>query len=584
MPSLLGRLLATSVLVAAGSVAATAWLAVHTTTQAIARQQSQELPADTRIYTTLLHYAATHPNWSGVTGPLADLAAGTGLDITLTGLDHQPIAGHGTPAGTPAATVDPLHVDSALSAAGGDLIDPAVVGPFLLPPTERDALHTIADQEVQCLADKMSMKSHVVDTPSGRPEVQVVDDYKHVAGYACYADQLATPTATEQSALHQLDGFVDACLAQRHQPPVDMDLDMTWHYGFTADSQIVQACVAGARREQLAPYVAPAALLYVAEPGQVTPGGFSLSQANVARIAAVTGLVLVLAVGLTVLVGVRMVRPLRILTHAVRAPGDHPVRVTVRSTDEIGTLAAAFNELSQRREHAEEQRRAMVGDIAHELRTPLTNIRGWLEGVEDGVVDTDPAWVSSMLEEVLLLQHVIDDLRDLAAADAGELRLHTEPVRPAVLLDQIAAAHRPRADTAGVRLIVDVTGDPELTADPVRLRQAVGNLVTNAVRHTPPGGTVTLCARRDGTDVVMAVTDTGAGIEPAELPHVFDRFWRAEKSRSRDTGGSGLGLAIVRQLAAAHGGTASVLSEPGTGTTVTLRLPMEERASRWGAG
>lgn len=182
--------------------------------------------------------------------------------------------------------------------------------------------------------------------------------------------------------------------------------------------------------------------------------------------------------------------------------------------------------------------------------------------------------MASLLEEALLLQHIIDDLRDLAAADADSFRLHREPVRIAELIDQVAEAHRARAEAAGVLLsVLPTDGEAELVADPVRLRQAVGNLVDNAVRHTPRCGSVTVAACPVGDELVIEVADTGTGIDPDELPHVFDRFWRAEKSRSRQTGGSGLGLAIVRQLAHAHGGTVTATSRPGEGAVFTLRLP-----------
>lgn len=201
--------------------------------------------------------------------------------------------------------------------------------------------------------------------------------------------------------------------------------------------------------------------------------------------------------------------------------------------------------------------------------------------------------LSSLLDEAALLQHVIDDLRDLAAADAGELRLHPEPIDLADLLSQVATAYHGRADGAGARLLTEVgtaEGSPLLaTADPLRLRQAVGNLVSNAVRHTPHGGTVTPRARgeagdadrpRDartpdsgGSRTVIEVVDTGSGIAAEDLPRVFDRFWRAVKSRSRQHGGSGLGLSIVRKLAEAHGGEVAASSDPGSGSIFTISLP-----------
>ncbi|GAA4240859.1 hypothetical protein GCM10022254_67280 [Actinomadura meridiana] len=226
------------------------------------------------------------------------------------------------------------------------------------------------------------------------------------------------------------------------------------------------------------------------------------------------------------------------------------------------------------RSAVEAQRQTMVNDIAHELRTPLSNIRVWLEAAEDGVAIPDGAFVSSLLEEALQLQHLVDDLQDLAAAEAGTLRLHFEPMDVRELLTRVADAHRAKATSAGSRLTVYLDGDPPLTADAVRIRQAVANLLTNAIRHTP-NGHITLTARDDDGWTVIEVADTGTGIPPEDLPQIFDRFWRADKSRNRQTGGSGLGLAIVRQLVQAHGGTAEAHSQLGEGSTFTLRLPRQ---------
>jgi two-component system sensor histidine kinase BaeS len=203
----------------------------------------------------------------------------------------------------------------------------------------------------------------------------------------------------------------------------------------------------------------------------------------------------------------------------------------------------------------------------------LTNIRSWLEAAQDGLAPVDPQLITLLLEEAVQLQHIIDDLRDLAAADAGSLRLHPEMIYVNDALEQVAEAHRGAADTAGVRLTTDQTSDPQIRVDPVRLRQLVGNLVSNAVRHTPRGGEVTIRSRMDDGRLVVDVVDTGTGIAPADLQKVFDRFWRADGSRSRATGGSGLGLAIVRKLVEAHGGDVAVANRPGRGAIFTVRLP-----------
>ncbi|MFD4506863.1 ATP-binding protein [Streptomyces sp. NPDC058457] len=600
---LLVRLLFTSVLIALCSVAATAWLAVTTTTSALEEEQGQDLAADNKILAELSGYAADHPDWTGVQHTVRTLARKTGRRIALTTADRTPIADsalHDTPLPPrPAAAVDPLHTDT-YTEFGAQLsgIDPRAVGPFRLTAAERKEMDLVAEKQKSCFG-RFSTGTSVQHTPSGRPYVVVEDgtDTSYYYKYGC-GDLVMTgatgrnsaldfPTPTETKALTALTGLARPCLQAK-----DMDLGgkLSLTYDTTGRNpvsggflitkkdvrrsmdQIAKNCVLNARRTQLEPYVAPAAELFLGIGDQTAPR-FDMSPANKAKIVGAAGLVLAVTVAVTAVVAMRLVRPLRALTAAAQQPPELHVRAPVRTRDETGLLAEAFNDLTERRERLEEQRKAMVSDIAHELRSPLTNIRGWLEVTRDGLVDPDPALLGSLHEEALVLQRIIDDLQDLAAADAGTLRVHREPVRAADLIDQAAAAHRVAADAAGVTLLTDTDGTAWLDADPVRMRQALGNLVSNAIRHTPADGTVTLSARHDGDDVVLTVTDTGPGISADDLPHVFERFWRAEKSRSRRTGGSGLGLPIVRHLLAAHDGTAEVRSEPGKGAEFTLRLP-----------
>jgi two-component system sensor histidine kinase BaeS len=321
--------------------------------------------------------------------------------------------------------------------------------------------------------------------------------------------------------------------------------------------------------------VTPATLLFIGDPAERSPGGLGLPSAGLGRVVGAAVVVLVLTVAASVLVAARPVRSMRTLTAAAQrmGAGDRSTPVAVRGKGEVGQLAAAFNKMAEQLARTEEQRKAMISDVSHELRTPLGNIRGWLVATQDGVADLDPALVSSLLEETGLLQHLVDDLQQLALADAGNLALQPEPVSLGELLHQVAAAHQSGVDAAGIALHVRARGDLLLPADPVRLRQAIGNLLTNAVRHTPRGGRVTLRAYQRDDDAVIEVSDTGTGIDADHLPHVFDRFWRVDKSRNRQTGGSGLGLAIVRHLVEAHGGSVAVASTPGDGTTFTIRLP-----------
>ncbi|AEY87392.1 putative two-component system sensor kinase [Streptomyces hygroscopicus subsp. jinggangensis 5008] len=594
------RLLFVSALIAVCSVAATAWLAVTTTTSALKEEQGQDLAADNRILAQLSGYAATHSDWAGVRPTLRELAARTGRRIALTTADRTPVA-DSAPRGTPlppraAATVDPLRTDT-YTETGAQLsgVDPRVVGPYRLPAAERVKLDSLAERREHCY-ERHGLQATVERTESGRPVVTVADGADPFAYGAdvCEDGRLNTPTATERKALDALSDLARPCL-RKNGLNLDGGLFFTFDPrgkdsfggGFlgaklpklgTGDAtRTAQRCVQTARRTQLQPYVAPVAELFLGI-GDQNPARFDMSPANKAKVVGAAGLVLAVTVAVTAVVAVRLVRPLRALTLAAQQPPELHVRVPVTTRDETGILAEAFNDLTERRARLEAQRKAMVSDIAHELRSPLTNIRGWLEVVRDGVVEPDPALLDSLHEEALVLQRIIDDLQDLAAADAGTLRLHREPLRAGDLLDQVAAAHRVAADAAGVALrteadAIEADATAWLEADPVRMRQVLGNLVSNALRHTPAGGTVTLAARREGDEAVFTVADTGSGITPEDLPHVFERFWRAEKSRSRRTGGSGLGLPIVRHLVAAHGGTADVASEPGVGTVFTLRLP-----------
>lgn len=586
---LLVRLLITSGLIAVCSVAATAWLAVATTTQALREEQGQALADDMDVLAELSGYAATHPDWTKAAATVRELSARTGRRIALTASDRRVIA-DSAPPGTSlppsaAAAVDPLHTDTH-SERGAQIpgIDPRAVGPYRLPEAERVKVAALARKRQFCFS-RSGVQTRLSRTPSGRTVLIDADsgsEPDHVPD-ACADGLLNTPTPTEDKALKAVQALARACLTKAGLDPAmavllgsePAGLDSRDPLGSklgTKEARAVQPCLDEARRTQLDPYVAPVAELFLGT-GDTPAVLFDMSPANKAKVVGTAGLVLAVTVAATALVATRLVRPLRALTAAAQQPPEVHVRVPVTTRDETGILAVAFNDLTERRERLEAQRKAMVSDIAHELRSPLTNIRGWLEVTRDGVVDPDPVLLASLHDEALVLQRVIDDLQDLADADAGTLRLHREPVRCDELLQQVAAAHRVAADAARVALGTDVEGEPWLDADPVRMRQALGNLVSNALRHTPAGGTVTLTGRRDGDDIVLAVADTGTGIAPGDLPHVFDRFWRAEKSRSRRTGGSGLGLPIVRHLVAAHGGTVGAASEPGTGSVFTLRMP-----------
>jgi two-component system sensor histidine kinase BaeS len=341
-------------------------------------------------------------------------------------------------------------------------------------------------------------------------------------------------------------------------------------------------CQAKAERAVRDPFVADPALLYLGEGADRYQASWDPSEP---RTVGTVLAVLLASAAITLLAGRRLARPIHALTAAVQRmeAGDRSARVPVkgRRQDEVGRLSHAFNAMAVSMEENERQRQGMVSDIAHELRNPLTNVRGYLEGVQDGLVPLDDALIASLLEESTLLGRLVDDLQDLALADAGRLHLHPEPLDAADLVEQVSAAHRAAAAGAGVTITADVRPPVRVEADPGRLRQALGNLVGNAMRYTPSGGQVTVSAFAADGQATISVGDTGAGIAPEHLPHIFDRFYRADPSRSRETGGSGLGLAITRHLIEAHGGTIEARSTEGAGSTFTMRLPLAagERAS-----
>lgn len=272
-----------------------------------------------------------------------------------------------------------------------------------------------------------------------------------------------------------------------------------------------------------------------------------------------------------------LVRPLRQLTAAAGgiAQGDLSQRVPIAGNDEVSELAAAFNRMAAELERAEQLRCNMTADVAHELRTPLSIVRGKLEGVMDGVYPATPEHLQPILEAIDLLTYLVEDLRMLAQAEAGKLILEKQMVNIGDLLQDAQINFEPQASDQGVTLALNLPSDPpEVVADWHRLMQVLGNLLTNALYHTPEGGQVTLSATAVGGRAKVTVTDTGAGIRSEDLPQIFDRYWRGEKTRAQAGGGIGLGLSIARQLVELHGGTIGVESAPRQGSLFWFTLPV----------
>jgi two-component system sensor histidine kinase BaeS len=252
------------------------------------------------------------------------------------------------------------------------------------------------------------------------------------------------------------------------------------------------------------------------------------------------------------------------------AGGDHSARVQPRGPKPVAEMATAFNTMAERLEGADRQRRELLADVTHELRTPLTVMQAELEALLDNVHERDDARIAALLDEIRVMSRLVDDLRTLSIADAGALELHREPTGLFVLLNDVVDSFRDRARAAQVTLVVEPGAAPVMVdIDPVRIRQVLSNLLDNALRHTPVGGSITVRADRAGGEVTVEVTDTGSGIGPDVLPRLFERFAKGPRSR-----GSGLGLAIARGLIRAHGGRIEADSPgPGRGTTIRFTLP-----------
>jgi signal transduction histidine kinase len=313
-----------------------------------------------------------------------------------------------------------------------------------------------------------------------------------------------------------------------------------------------------------------------------TPEGFGRNPAEALFLNNVNRMLVFGAIGalvVSLLLGVflarTLTRPIREITTATRAvaDGDLEQKVSVRSRDELGELATSFNLMSAKLAQSINLRRQMTADIAHELRTPISVILGHTEAMHDGVLPPSEETYDIIRDEALRLERMVDDLRTLSRADAGELILNLCLTPVQGLLDQAVKAYRPHASKKDINLHLETHPDlPEVNIDPDRMAQVLSNILTNALRYTPEGGDITISTKETVGAVEIRIHDSGPGIEPEELPNIFDRFYRTDKSRQRDSGGSGLGLAIAKSIVEEHGGRIWAESEPGEGTTIVIAL------------
>jgi two-component system sensor histidine kinase BaeS len=286
-----------------------------------------------------------------------------------------------------------------------------------------------------------------------------------------------------------------------------------------------------------------------------------------------------LAVGLTVFLSQRLTRPLVRMIAMTQdiARGRYQTRIPTRGNDEVARLGEAINELARHLDRLDTTRKEFLADVGHELRTPLTYMRGYAQVLYDGLAKTPDEvrqYLKIIYEETQRVERLVQDLFVLAQADAGMRNAHREPVDLAELVVQVAERFRPKAGEKGIVLAVQKGAAPTVEVDPARIEQAVFNLLDNALRYTPAGGLVTVNVAAQGDGVEITVQDSGPGIPPEELPYIWDRLYRVDKSRSREHGGTGLGLSIVKHIAELHGGRVTADSRVGSGTTMRLDLPV----------
>ena len=282
------------------------------------------------------------------------------------------------------------------------------------------------------------------------------------------------------------------------------------------------------------------------------------------------------SVTVVVLVSRTVTRPISQLAASARriGAGDLAQRTRVRGSKEMMELSAAFNAMAADLQGAEELRSNLIADVSHELRTPLTVLEGNLRAALDHVYALDEATIADLYGQVQHLIHLVNDLRELALADARQLPLHKRPTDLAALLDETYRVFLPLAEDQEAQLALETPPLPAVDVDADRIRQVLHNLVANALRYTPVGGKVTLIGVASDNGLTLQVKDTGVGLSAEQQAHIFDRFYRGDASRSRATGGAGLGLAIVKAIVEAHGGTVSAASVgPGAGATFTIFLP-----------
>ncbi|WP_238009044.1 ATP-binding protein [Dactylosporangium sp. AC04546] len=539
-------------LVAVIAIGATAWLTFKLATRQIDESQEKATQHVVDTADIVRSYARRHGTWAGVSVKVQALSEANHQRIRLVNLYGQ-------------VTVDSDHLAKRAArpvVSPPTLIDPR---PTLTLPDNVDELpwpeSVVRDAKVRSLT-----KAEAVTLDGIRKfrQTQLVA--------RCLTERGIEPPAVTPNKLG---------IPIPATPPEASDCIQTIKPELAEDEGGDEAAVKVCRSEKvehgcLVRVFGERVSAFAPEPLQLFLGAVDDDPAKLVGgpMAVAAGSVLVLALAGTAVVARHVSRPVRSLTAASRrlADGHLDTRVPLVGGGELGQLSTSFNRMAQAIEASEQAQRRLVASVAHELRTPLSNLLGYLEALQDGVVPPSRELFASLHDEAQLQRRILDDLQDLTLAEAGHLTYRRVDFDLAELVETARVAHLAVAEATGVRLRAEVAGPLLFHGDHDRLRQVLGNLVTNALRYTDAGGSVTLRAYVANGRPVLEVEDTGCGIAAADLPFVFHRFWRADPARDRATGGSGLGLTIARQIARDHGGEISVASEVGVGSTFRVTL------------
>ncbi|MFC5004380.1 sensor histidine kinase [Dactylosporangium cerinum] len=537
-------------LVAGTAIGVTAWLSIKLTARQIIDANQTATRSEASTVETFRTYALHHGTWAGIDTVVQRLSADNQQRIRLTNLYGQ-------------VTVDSDHL--AGRAARKVVTSPALVDPrprLTFPPDEVARAMSAGDPA------KIGYKLEAVT-------LQNITEFRQTVLFArCLTDlfQPPPPLTTNRYGIpvSQGTGGDDSGCGKQIAQAVSLEQtdDMSYVVGCRGEKEPAP-CLTRAFGERVGSF-AP-------EPLQLYLGAVPDNAANIVGRSGLiaAGGVLVLVILGTAVIARHVSRPVRDLTAASRrlADGHLDTRVPSVGRDELGQLSTSFNRMASALEASEQAQRRLVASVAHELRTPLSNLLGYLEALQDGLVAPSRDLFGSLHDEAMLQRRILDDLQDLTLAEAGHLAYRRGALDLADLVETARVAHLAVAEAAGVRLTAETAGPLPVHADQDRLRQVLGNLIGNAVRYTDRGGMVTLRAFPDADRVVVEVHDTGCGIAAADLPFVFQRFWRADPARDRATGGSGLGLTIARQIVRDHGGDLTVDSAPGEGATFRCTFP-----------